>query len=68
MDFSQALILLKQGKKLQRVSWPGNDMGYWYIYLLDTANGIVCVMQKVTTSESYILSLQDILAENWSLA
>jgi hypothetical protein len=44
MDFSQALVLIKEGKKLTRTNWNGNKLGEgkpMFVYLVNGSQFVV---------------------------
>lgn len=68
MDFSKALLLMKQGKAVRRKDWDDN-VGYEYIYLYHCGNGNDCI--HYDDDSPYFDSCYeeeitgDILADDW---
>ena len=67
MDFSQALILLKHGRKLKRKGWNGKNL------FVQTYKDFICgdmfiiVNIRAATINSWVPSVSDLYAEDWEL-
>ena len=57
MNFSEALILLKQGESIRRSNWSSNE----YIFM---QNGVVYQLPNL---QKYMPTQRDILADNWQI-
>lgn len=67
MDFSKALLRMKQGKKVRRNEWPYGDYAF-----LDESDGILTYYETdVFNNEQYlcdVLCSEDLLADDWEVA
>lgn len=67
MDFSQALVALKSGKRVQRRIWPDGDHGY--IELADLPGLDVPVIVAVYSDYRVLFACSqwDVLADDWEI-
>lgn len=64
LDFSKALLFLKMGKVVKRVSWSGNKS----IFLENNMGGVLpflCINTKDGNKGVYTATSCDILATDW---
>lgn len=69
MNFSQALVNLKEGRQVQRSGWNGKNM---FIYLVDRSDvPDYCSFLEMYTADRkrvpWLASQTDILAEDWEI-
>lgn len=69
MDFSEALINLKQGKKLKRKGWNGKNL-FVQSYKSAICGDMFAIINTATlpnTINSWVPSVSDLYAEDWEL-
>lgn len=69
MNFGDALVLLKQGKKVARAGWNGKNM--WVCLQVPDANSkmtLPYIYMRTTQSQlvPWLASQTDMLSEDWS--
>lgn len=70
MDFSQALVLIKQGKRLTRTGWNGKGMTV-EIQRPDEHSKMTLPYLFIRTTDKknvpWVASVTDLLAEDWEV-